>query len=316
MKRSFILVLVILMASISFGCGSKSSNLEVPLKIGVLPIEDNLPFYVAEQDGLFKKEGLNVELIPFDSAAERDAALMAGQIDGEAADIVAAALLKKSGNDVKIGSIALGVTPQEGRFALLVAPESAVESVQDIKNITIGISENTIIEYVTDQIIKDFGVNEEKVDKVAIPKMPVRMQMLLSGKIDAALLPEPLATLAEFQGAKVIADDTYANVSQVVLLFSTKAIEAKGEAIRELIKVYGEAGESLTQEPEEYRGIFLEKARVPKPIQDIYNSPTFSAPQLPKEEDVMRVLNWMVEKGLLDKPFEYQEMVDATLVKS
>jgi NitT/TauT family transport system substrate-binding protein len=40
----------------------------VTLKIAVLPIIDALPIYVAQQQGLFAKLGVNVELVPVASA--------------------------------------------------------------------------------------------------------------------------------------------------------------------------------------------------------------------------------------------------------
>jgi len=35
------------------------------IKIGLLQIEDSVPFYVAEQEGFLKQENVEVELIPF-----------------------------------------------------------------------------------------------------------------------------------------------------------------------------------------------------------------------------------------------------------
>ena len=52
------------------------------LKIAVLPIIDTLPMYVAQQEGLFTKHGVNVEFVPVASAPERDQILAAGQADG------------------------------------------------------------------------------------------------------------------------------------------------------------------------------------------------------------------------------------------
>ncbi len=51
-----------------------------PLKIGLLLIEDSVPFYVAEQEKYYAHENIQVELIPFLSALERDSALAAGAI--------------------------------------------------------------------------------------------------------------------------------------------------------------------------------------------------------------------------------------------
>ena len=49
----------------------------VTLRIAVLPIMDALPMYVAQQEGLFEKNGIQVEFIPAASAAERTAAVSA-----------------------------------------------------------------------------------------------------------------------------------------------------------------------------------------------------------------------------------------------
>lgn len=328
MKRLIALIIVLILTTgVLSGCGSQaekastgttppsSSGLNQPLKIGVLPIEDNLPLFVAEAEKSFTTAGLNVELIPFPSAAERDAALQAGKIDGEAADIVAACLLKKGGSDVRIATITLGVTPKEGRFVLLGSPNSNFKSAKDLAGVKIGISENTIIEYVTDRLLTLDGVKPDQVQKLSIPKMPMRLQMLVSNQLPAALLPDPLAALAEKQGAKVIVDDTKStnNISQVVLLFRKDSIDAKHDAIKKLIEVYGAAGKALTDNPDKYRALLIDKAKIPAPIKDTYQSPTFSAPQPPTEQEVADVVDWMVNKKLLSTPYKYDELVDTSL---
>ena len=283
------------------------------VKIGILPIEDNLPFYVAEKDGLYAKEGVQVELVNFASALERDTALQAGQIDGEVADLVAVALLKKIGTDVKIASIGLGATPKEGRFAILSSPKSAIKDLAGLKGATLGISQNSIIDYVSDQILLDNGIMLNDVNKMSIPKMPVRLDMLLSDQINAACLPDPLASLAQAKGAHLIIDDTYRNISQTVFLFRTQSIQENPEGIKAAVKVYGLAGQALSNNPDQYRSLFLEKAQVPADIKDSYQTPTFSKLQLPTEEEINSVMKWMVEKKLISQAFGYQELVDSNL---
>lgn len=285
-----------------------------PIKLGVLPIEDNLPLYLAEAQDMFAKEGLKVELVPFDSARERDAAMQAGQIDGEIADLVAVALLKKGGTDVRVASVGLGAKPEEGRFALLAAPKGRVKTVIDLKNTPVAISENSIIEYVTDNLLLAGGLKKEEIKKVAISSIPARMEALSSGQVEAAVLPDPLATLAEKNGARLIADDTKINLSQTVLLFRKQVIDENKAAVMKVVKIYGQAGRELTANPDKYRPLFIEKARVPAPIKDTYKSPVFSPFQAPTIDDVAKVMNWMVEKKLLKKPFNYDEIVDGSLI--
>ena len=319
MKKVIITVTLLAMIIIgTTGCSNsgQTTGLEQqPLKIGVLFIEDNLPLFVAEAEDMFINAGINVELIPFPSAAERDAAMQAGQIDGEAADIIAACLLKKGGTDVRIAAITLGVTPEEGRFVLLGSPDSDFNSPGDLAGVPIAISENTIIEYITDKLLINEGLTGDQIKKLSIPKMPIRVQMLANNQVKAALLPDPLASLAEKQGAKVILDDTKSdiNVSQVVLLFRKDSIDSKREAVEKLIDIYGTAGKELTDNPDKYRALLIEKARIPEPVKDTYKAPSFSAPQVPSREDVMDVVDWMVAKKLLEKPYTYEELVDESL---
>src|SRR5512139_2542214 len=78
--------------------GSSSAAATLPptgagtLRIGVLPITDVVPFYIAQEQGYFKKNGLNVELVPASSAAERDQMMITQQIDGMLNDLVSTVL--------------------------------------------------------------------------------------------------------------------------------------------------------------------------------------------------------------------------------
>lgn len=316
-----LLVLTLTLALFITGCGKAAKETQEnntpeikPVKLGVLPIEDNLPLYLAEAENMFAKEGLKVELVPFDSARERDTAMQAGQIDGEIADLVAVALLKKGGTDVRVASIGLGVKPEEGRFALLAAPKGRVKTIADLKNTAVAISENSIIEYVTDNLLLAGGLKKEEIKKVAIPSIPARMEALSSGQVEAAVLPDPLASLAQKNGARLITDDTKISLSQTVLLFRKQVIDENKTAVTKVVEIYGKAGQELTANPEKYRALAIEKARVPAPIKDTYRLPSFSSLQAPTAGDVSKVIDWMVGKKLLEKPFTFDEIVDRSLL--
>ena len=94
---------------------------QVKIKMGILPIVDTLPLIVAEEKGYFKQAGVDVELVTFPSAVERDSALQAKAIDGSLGDLLAAASLYNGGFPVQVVSLSLGETGHEGRFAILSA---------------------------------------------------------------------------------------------------------------------------------------------------------------------------------------------------
>lgn len=307
-----LLGLMVLLAA----CTSQGEN-EAALKLGVIPVEDNFPFFVAEAEGMFTEAGLQVELFSFNSARDRDTALQAGEIDGAASDIVAAALLRKAGAPVKIVALTMGAKPEEGRFVLLAAPKSKVKQATDLRGVPVAVSQHTIIDYVNYRLLTGAGLKPEEIKTTNIPSIPERLQLLLANQVEAALLPDPLATLAEKQGTKVILDDTKEkeNISQVVLLFREEAIKNKRASIARLLEVFGEASSRVGADPQKYRELFVEKARVPDELKDSYLTPHYSEPSLPTEAEVQAVLDWMVAGGLISKPFKYGELVDSQFVR-
>lgn len=301
------------------GCNSNPSSppektpRTAPLKLGMLPIQDNLPFWVAEKKGYFADEGLRVELIAFPSAMERDSALAAGQIDGALGDILAVAQLINGGTEVRIVSVGQGVTAEEGRFAILASPKSSISKVDQLKNVPIGCSLKTINEYVVDQLLAGAGLKPEEIKKNQMPKIPLRMEALLNGTIQAAVLPDPMAALAEVKGARLIIDDTRENITQTVIYFRKPVLEENLAGVQGLMRAYARAIEDIRSNPSAFNDLLAEKARVP---QEVLTSSAhgmkvvFSPPQLPTEEQVRRVLDWMSAKGLLERPLNYRDLVD------
>jgi NitT/TauT family transport system substrate-binding protein len=81
----FFLLLSVLASLVIASCSTSPASQPkrpVTLKIALIPVLDGLPIYVANQEGLFKAHGVNVEIIPVASAPERDQLISSGQADG------------------------------------------------------------------------------------------------------------------------------------------------------------------------------------------------------------------------------------------
>lgn len=138
-----------------------------------------------------------------------------------------------------------------------------------MKGKDIAISTNTIIEYATDKILEKYGLSPDDVNKVAVPQIPARLEMLQSGKIDAATLPDPLATVAIKNGAKVIESTDRLGINPGVLLFSDQALEQKENEIKAFYRAYNKAVEYLKQnDKSSYIDIVIEKASFPEDVRD------------------------------------------------
>ncbi|MFA5535637.1 MAG: MetQ/NlpA family ABC transporter substrate-binding protein [Bacillota bacterium] len=315
-KKIIAMVLFCCLAlAIITGCtGNKKSDQDYEsLKLGVLSLEDILPMVAATEKGYFALEGLKVELIPFQSAVESQTAIQSGQIDGMMTDLIVAALLKDSGTDLKVTSVTLEATDTMRRFAIIVPRQSELETLADLVGKELGISFNSVIEYVSDGILKEAGVDPKEVEKVAIPKIPIRLEMLLNNKIAAANLPDPLAEFAELNGCRVIADDLGHNFSQAVLVMTDKTLTTKKSLLKKFYRVYTKTVQEINDAPQNYKELMISNISIPEPMIAQYRVPNFPPPKLPSLEEVTRVLEWLREKDMISDQITYETFVEREL---
>ncbi len=184
MKSAYLLIFALIVAiqpfaqaNASGGAASSSFSQSATLRIGIFADADSLPLIVADTEGLFAQEGVKVELVRFSSALERDSALQAGKIDGAVTDVLAVVLANQGGFPLKITSLT------NGRYGVAVAPGSTITSLRGLEGKDVAVSLNTIIHYFADWSANQAGLNSSAMHLVPIPKMPVRLEMLLAGQL-------------------------------------------------------------------------------------------------------------------------------------
>ena len=284
------------------------------VRIGVLQIADSFPLYVAVEEGLFEKHGLDVEIIEFQSASDQSVAYEAGELDGMMTDMIVQSLINKSSAEdgMKTVAMAFGGDASEGRFIVASSPDSGISAPEQLAGSKIGISENTMMEYLVDRYLEDLGVDLASVELVNIPKLTLRLDLLMEGSdIQAAILPDPLAIEAESRGCGTVIDDTKLgkNYSQSVVTLRKTLIEDGTGTLDAFRDAYNEAIGMINANPDAYLDLFYEKANVAEPLQGKYAVPSYTPDCVPTEEDVASIEEFMVKKGLLDSPFTYEEMV-------
>lgn len=320
-----VLALALVLASVSLTACARAepeesvSNLTggppSPLVIGTLPIEDTLPLWVAEERGLFDEHGLDVEIITFQAAKERDAALAAGQVDAFTGDIIAAARLEAAGTPVTIGTVLLGGTPAEGRFGIVGAPETGYTDLAALAGVPIGTSVGTVQEYVLDGLMRQAGVDSAEVVKEEVAEVQVRFDLLMQGRLKAAALPEPFLTLAVERGAILVAHDTDGeNLSQTVLGFSDAYLSEPGgvETLVAILEVWDASVAIINEDPDAWRDLLVEKARLPEPVSDAYTISVYPRAQVPTAEQVGAVLSWMTARSVIQTGLTYEDLVLVT----
>ena len=309
-----IVILLLSLALLLSACASQPKTAGT-LKIAVLPIIDTLPMYVAQQEGLFAKRGINVEFVPVASAPERDQLLAAGGADGTINETLAVMLFNKENVQMQVVRYALRPTEGNGHFFILASAQSEISSVDGLKGVEIGVSQGTVIEYVTERLLQADGFSSDEIKTIAVPKIPDRMALLASGELKAGVMPDPLASLVVDQGGMVIADDSsHPEYGFSVISFRKAVIDANPDAIKGFLAAIEEATTLLNADPAKYKNVLSEQKLVPAPLLESYQAPVFPTAGVPTEAEWTDALNWLKEKGILTTDVSYADSVNASLL--
>lgn len=288
-----------------------------PIRVGVLPVMNTLPLYVAQSEGFYADHGVTVELIPLESARDRSIGLQTGQIDIGNNDVMGAALQVASGDELKIIRHD-PFMPGTPFFSIVTRNSPGLESPEDVVaaltagELKIAVGHNTVTEYMASRLLKDAGYEVQPVDYIEVSAIPLRLEQLTQGTVDAALLPEPLTTLAVETGVgTAMFQDSTTNFVPVVLTASQHAIDNRPGDLCRFLAAYEDAVDAINSNPEAYR---YNEIRIPEPIIESYNVPKFAAARVPTAQELDLVLEWMVETGMLDEALEYSDLVDPQFI--
>lgn len=313
--------LTALIAMLSVACSPATiPELQAPagpvtLKIALLPVLDALPMYVAQQAGLFEANGVVVEFIPVPSAPERDQVVSSGQADGMINEAVSTLFYNREETRLQIVRYARTATADTALFRILSPGDSSITDPSGLSGVEIGVSQGTVIEYLTERLLEQEGLRADEIKTVAVPKIDVRMSLLASGELKAAMLPEPLSSLAELQGAVIVLDDTrHPEYSFSTISFRKEVIDASPEAIRGFLAAIEQATSQINSDPTRWSGLMAEQNLVPPPVLEAFQVPQFPTAGVPTESQWADALEWARAKGLIEGDVSYSSSVNAAFL--
>jgi NitT/TauT family transport system substrate-binding protein len=289
---------------------AEKKGLAMPtVRFGTLPVLQSLPIFVASEKGFYKEKGLKVEIVLFPSAMEKDMAFNSGRIDGYFGDMMTPMVLQANQSDVRITATNFNTSQKQRMFAILASPRSKNKTLEEISGMGIATSSNTISEYLIVRILQAKKVPREKINLIDVKNIPIRLQMLLSNQVPAALLPEPLATLAEIKGAKALLDDKGRGLSATVLAFSDRFLKAHPETVKAFLAAVNQAADYINKNPDEVRFIMNRECRMPEPLRASFPIPEFPQLAIPSPEQILDVYGWLRGKQIISKTLTYKDLV-------
>jgi NitT/TauT family transport system substrate-binding protein len=176
------------------------------IKVGVLPVVDVAPFYRAVENGYFKQQGLDVEVVAAASGPKAIEALIGGNVDIAVTSYPGAfAAQAKKAADLKI--VADLYAARAGHGVLVSAPTGIIRRPEDVPGKRIAVtSTGSISDLALMSVLQSKGLDVSTIKWVpmGLPDMGPALQR---GDIDGAVAIEPFVTLTEKSvGAMPIVD--------------------------------------------------------------------------------------------------------------
>ncbi len=197
------------------------------------------PLYLAMEKGYLREEGIEVELQIVQSASQVVAFLGAGQLDMAFGNI-GAPLFNAAGRDLKVQAVAgMSYYPADPKVrspAPVIASKAlvdsgAIKSVADLKGRKFAFNtRGGVIEYLATGALTRAGLKISDIDIVTL-EFPSMATALSNGAIDAAILPEPLATSTLQRGLGAVIDpNPEPGAMATILMFGPTLLDDKRAA--------------------------------------------------------------------------------------
>jgi NitT/TauT family transport system substrate-binding protein len=193
------------------GGGSGGSGELTQITVGILPVADLAPLFHGIEQGYFEEEGLDVRTEVGQGGAALVPAVQSGEYPLGFGNYVSLMLARENGVGVRIVSnlVSGADTADRGTNALLVAPDSGIESVDDLAGRLFAVSTlDNVAEVNIRTTLRNHDVDDSEIEFTELP-FPDMNAAVESGDVDVAWQAEPFVTLGEQAGLVNIVDPMY-----------------------------------------------------------------------------------------------------------
>ncbi len=284
----------------------------------------SLVYHVAQEEGYYAEEGLEVELVPAGSGRDRDKEVPETPIEAHT-------LVKSYGwhEGIEKGEFAMYRACEWGQIrrtqdttadaqviskraavatqAIVVAGDSPCNIPPDLSGVLVGVNMHAGSHYITLGLLGGYMLSKDevRVGHVGGPKQ--RLDYLERGKIGAAALMEPWITVALKRGHRIICEAFYDGAEVAVPSMDPDTYAAIDRAVRKAV-------DKITEDIRPYLKYMIRE--VPSDIATITEDDFYLGrfryiyPRPYTEEEFAHIHDWMTDWGLLGAESDYGKLVD------
>jgi NitT/TauT family transport system substrate-binding protein len=291
------------------------------VKASMMNAIHDLPLLVARDEGYFRDQGLDVEIVttPGSGQAWSDhqalrpdifARTMESLYDrGECDQFrmcewgVMKRAVESTGADGRRQAKIVALGASMSTFALVTHPVSRIYEPEQLKNRPIAVSPFNGSHFTTLKMLEGF-LTREQIKTIFAGTMRERLEAVCKGDVAAVSLMEPWISIAEKRGCRVIME-SHSTRSEAA------GDELDGPTLSKMFKAEARAAEAIEQDPERYAHYLVAEAGGLLEAKDLKASRILNAaPEPYTRERFDHTYGWTLGWGLVPPGATYENTVD------
>jgi NitT/TauT family transport system substrate-binding protein len=291
------------------------------VKASMMNAIHDLPLLVARDEGFFRDQGLDVEIVRTPGSGQRDSdhqALRANIFDRTMESLYDQGacdqfrmcewgVMKRAvESNVAPGHrpakiVALGSAMSS--FAIVSAPKSRIYEPEQLKDKPIAVSPFNGSHFTTLKLLEGF-LKREQIKTTFAGTMKERLEAVAKGEVAAASLMEPWISIAEKRGLRVLIE-SHSTRSEAA------GDELDGPTLTKMFRAEAAAAEAIDRNPAKHAHYLIEEAGGLLDLEDLKLERILNAPPEPyTRERFDHTYQWTLGWGLVPAGATYENTVD------
>ncbi len=263
------------------------------LKVAVLPTLDCLPLFVAEERQMFDT-AVDIRLKRFSAQMDCDTALQRGRVELAVSDLVRTERMAAQGLRLKY------LTATNAYWLLIGNRNQRITEMKHLDDRMVAMTRYSVTDLMAELAVDSAKLKPERVFRIQVNDVNVRLDMLENNEMDALLLTEPQLTQALLGKHHVLLDSRREDIWMGVIAEDSMAMSeaSRQRQLKALVDGYNKACDSLNAYGvKHYSDIIMKYCDLSElALRQLPDSLRYDHVAAPRQEDVARARQWLGKK--------------------
>ena len=263
------------------------------LKVAVLPTLDCLPLFVAEERQMFDT-AVDIRLKRFSAQMDCDTALQRGRVELAVSDLVRTERMATMGLRLKY------LTATNAYWLLIGNRNQRITELKHLDDRMVAMTRYSVTDLMAELAVDSAKLKPERVFRIQVNDVNVRLDMLENNEMDALLLTEPQLTQALLGKHHVLLDSRREDIWMGVIAEDSIAMSeaSRQRQLKALVDGYNKACDSLNAYGvKHYSDIIMKYCDLSElALRQLPDSLRYDHVAAPRQKDVAQARQWLGKK--------------------